>query len=305
MVPILPLTLPCVPPCLSGQLESLLLHGLSWGIPDGCKEDGMEERQRSRVVFAGARQLVGRLPSHYDLRGWSITTDREILAEALTSGADALLLLDATTAEMATWLLSLHETCRCGNIWLVGTLTPESVRKMWDVHRQGVTVILWDEVDKRLAPLLSEMRADVLAAFGHRLMNELPVSPLTRSVIKEICQSRTPPTSVTAVASWAGVSEATLRSYWNRDIPGTMSLKRLLSWATLIRAIEMKASGSWERVSFRLDLHRRTLERTAQRLVGVTITEAVRSVDAIHGAFAAYVAKTALGESADLMRRTS
>ncbi len=93
--------------------------------------------------------------------------------------------------------------------------------------------------------------------------------------------------------------------HWNAVLPVGATLKPLLDWALLLRAITMRAETSWPGVARRLGVHPRTLERLSHRFAGVSLGVLYREEGLAQKVFRRWVAKELVPESADARRGPS
>jgi len=153
-------------------------------------------------------------------------------------------------------------------------------------------VVWWEEAPARLRPLLRRLQArDPSSLIRDCLSVRVEGSPVLTRVLALLCdRARSAPiSSVVHLSEALSVSPSTLRYYWSRRLE-SVPLKGLLSWLLLIRAAEKRGSLGWSRVAREFGIHRRTLERTAERLTGRTLSELAGPGEVV-GLFQAWVAE--------------
>jgi len=126
-------------------------------------------------------------------------------------------------------------------------------------------------------------RAARLAAHG------ADTSPVLREWLIHTLRVFPPLATVRESAVALGRTSSTIRRVWRSEVGGS-SPKEWLSWILLVRGIRLRSSiGPWDRVAASLGITRRTLERTAHRLVGRTPALAYEERQKVRRAFERYV----------------
>lgn len=98
-------------------------------------------------------------------------------------------------------------------------------------------------------------------------------SETLRRWLLEVLTAYPPYASVAATFRSIGLGPAAIGKRWRTEI-GRSSPKKLLRWIRLARAVTRKApAAGWDRVAAEIRVDRRTLERNARQLTGLTLEE--------------------------------
>lgn len=163
--------------------------------------------------------------------------------------------------------------------------------------------VVWDEeADDRLACVLKEVMdewcPDPLTWLGRKIVAAPGLRPSLRTVVAEVCLlssevSPPPPPkrTVAELARLVHLSPVTLCRYWKADVPLRCGPKRLLSWASLLWAVERRTQAKWDAVAGQMGVRRRTLERRCSGLADCTLARAARDPLRVPRRFEAWVAE--------------
>lgn len=157
---------------------------------------------------------------------------------------------------------------------LVTRRRAENVRRVRHVR---IDEIVW------LRSMEASLPRAVDRASTHALFERIAASierndtlpPVVRRAVAAVCRGPDPVPSVETLANAVGCDRRTLWYHWRQSLPDRLTLKRVLDWLRLLRAVGRKSRGrSWAAVANEMGVHPKTLARTAVRLTGTTLSRA-------------------------------
>ncbi len=174
-------------------------------------------------------------------------------------------------------------------IVILSRFSPVEVNLLAPLLARGRPTIVWSVDSKRRLrrAILEAHRIDPVQALAHFLQGIPDLSPFVLSVIRLVCTQEHPCRTVREVSAKLRVSESTLRYHWATSFDDA-SLKHLMDWSLLLRAVRLRKSFGWVRVSSLLGVHKRTLERIACRLTSMSLAETASKEDEVAGEFASW-----------------
>jgi hypothetical protein len=151
------------------------------------------------------------------------------------------------------------------NEWrpLVKSIVPTDVVWSADIERE-----LWTKV--RLATTSS-----TLARVGECFRQAAQLPPSLREALALACTATRPVASVAELGAFIGRDRRTVWRQWSksREASDLLRIEDVLHWLILLRAVLQKdRHTSWRLVARSLDVHEHTLARSAQTLVGTTLS---------------------------------
>jgi hypothetical protein len=237
--------------------------------------------RRRLAVFADTPARLSELAAHADVTDVDLyTTRHSFVAIARQEGCGLVVVGDLDTAILA-WMRETSGTPPYPRLVVVAPLTSRAARLWFSEPLPRVSVV-WGDALERLRQVDALLHGDALAELTHYLVREYDPAPIVRTALRHV-SAPAPPSTVASLASCTGASPATLRYHWRNGLPA-VPLKGLLSWAVLLRAVKIASEFSLDRASAVLEVHPRTLQRIAGRLLGTTFAEAAS--DASHVDFA-------------------
>ena len=185
---------------------------------------------------------------------------------------------------------------------VVAPLSLSNLRTLQDLDGDHIHVLWEEEADERLASVLEDVveawRPDALRWLGQRISGKPGLRPSLRAVVEEICRmpaavSPPPPPkrTVSELAHQVNLSPATLSRYWRAEVPLRCGLKKLLSWASLLWAVQLCGEMQWDVIAERAGVDRRTIDRRFARLAGCTPAQAARDPGMVRSRFREWVAE--------------
>lgn len=198
------------------------------------------------------------------------------------------------------WLLDLFGRNFSGPSCVVVTeLSIGRLRRLRRVESNRFHVVWREEVDIRLERVLDRIEPwhrDPMQVLGHRLLCDCSLHWSLAKALDHMCRLSTetrtqaPKSSVSDLASCARVPPDAFRRYWKRQVPLRCSPKQLLQWSVLLWALRERASHTWETVSRKAGVRRRTLERYSTRLTGYTLAVAALEPTVVRRRFEEWLA---------------
>lgn len=253
------------------------------------------------ALYCSTSGLLSRLEELIAASDYTTTDCRETLPVML--GDDATVgvvgLEDCTDRDVA-WLKGVFGRCMSTPRGVVVTpLRLDVLQRLRPLGNDRFEVVWSEEADGRLPEVLREMDRDrhrePLRRLGERILSRCEIRPRLRPVIRCLCnldRDSSPPAkkTVAELAALARVTPVTLGRFWKEQVPLKCSPKQLLSWAVLLWAVGRRAETSWDSVARRSGYHRRTLERYALNLAGVSLREGGRDPDSVRKSFEEWLA---------------
>lgn len=137
-----------------------------------------------------------------------------------------------------------------------------------------VQEVFWEsEINARLASTVVALEMLTPVATLSQLVSGERGPSIIVGTLRAICRSRGVIREEQLAAS-VGVSRSTLLTKWHRFMPAGPSLKSVLDWVLLVRAVTEGSKGlSWHAVSEVLNVNEQTLARIARRLVDRPLRE--------------------------------
>ncbi len=255
----------------------------------------------------GLRTLVAYAPTDAEkhemsglLRPWTsdVTTSREAFASALPLAYVGVIWLEEGDERNAEWLARTLARSLVPMV-LVARLTPAFLRHLRAMPKPPTRIVWRQEMANDLPRAVeSVLEADSLRWVADQIARGFAPSPLMERALCVILLSDVPPATTKALADHLCVAPSTLRYHWNAVLPVGATLKPMLDWALLLRAITMREETSWPGVARRLGIHHRTLERLSHRLAGISLGVLYREQGTARRLFRRWVAEELLPESA-------
>jgi hypothetical protein len=141
--------------------------------------------------------------------------------------------------------------------------------------RISVDELIWtDEIENRLQNAVRGVcERNVLSRIAGLFERSTLPDPLRRA-LAQACRAAVP-TGVEQLAADAGTNRGTLARQWRFARPDPdITLERILGWLLLIHALKRRAAGTkWSAIARELGVATSTLERTAPRIAGCTLSE--------------------------------
>lgn len=161
--------------------------------------------------------------------------------------------------------------------------------------------VVWEEeAHDHLKPTLGRidvMHRDPLRLLGRRMLWAGSLHWSMVKAVERVCRlsdewrSSPPAKSVRDLAQDIELPAETFRRYWKENMPLRCGPKQLLSWALLMWALGEWPEARWEAIASRAGVRRRTLERHSARLLGCTLSAAIREPALVRRRFRAWVSQ--------------
>ena len=183
---------------------------------------------------------------------------------------------------------------------VVTPLSLARVQRLRAVESSPFHVVWAEEAHDRLRPTLGRvnlLHRDPLRLLGRRMLWADSLHWSMVKAVERICRlsdewrSSPPAKSVRDLARDIELPAESFRRYWKEGMPLRCGPKQLLSWALLIWALGERPKARWEVIASRAGVRRRTLERHSVRLVGCTLSKAIREPALVRRRFRAWISQ--------------
>ena len=140
---------------------------------------------------------------------------------------------------------------------------------------KGVDVVWRDEVPTVLSGVAARAaRGSPRDHLVRRIETTPDLAPALKTLLLAACRCSPVPRSVRGLCRLGGVSERTLRRWWNRAMSPWTSPREFVEWLVLATALaEYSESPSWTRVARELGLKKDTLRKTCLRRTRLRLRE--------------------------------
>lgn len=204
------------------------------------------------------------------------------------------------------WLLSLFGRSLSGpSCVVVAPLSIGRLRRLRRIESNRFHVVWREEADVRLERVLERIEPwyrDPMQVLGRRLLCDCSLHWSLARGLDHMCRlstetrTRAPKCSVSDLASCARVPPDAFRRYWKRQVPLRCSPKQLLRWSVLLWAVRERSSHSWETISRKAGVRRRTLERYSSSLTGRSLAVAALEPVVVRRRFEEWLADVSVTE---------
>jgi hypothetical protein len=230
-----------------------------------------------RALFSSDRSLlrliVAAMPKDIEVQAAYGTSQFEALLRVASTGVAVI--PDLRDASEYDWLRRFKNQHPQKPIVLVTELRGDNVRYLPGV---GVEEVIW------LHELESMLQGAVVRAEGWSSLSwiadgfrkNLLLDPMLRKAIVEACVAREAVLSVEELARKVSRDRRSIYYHWQRAFGPSppMTIKEVLSWLLLLKAIRLKANRiTWGSVASLIGCDLATLSRQARELMGVKLTE--------------------------------
>ena len=174
-----------------------------------------------------------------------------------------------------------------GQMVVLARFTPLEVSLLSGVLAKGRPRVLWNvDSDPHVRQVLLEAsNSNPARVLGDSLKARSGVSPVVRTAVRLVCSCESSCRTVRELSDRMGVAESTLRYHWSAAFD-RVSLKELMDWTTLLRVVRLRKNSGLTRAASLVGCHRRTLERVARRVAGMSLADAASRETDLFGKFA-------------------
>lgn len=240
------------------------------------------------VYWEGSTESAQLLPA-FDADDARIVGDQAEFEVHLRLADAGVLLLPELSRQSAVWLGTLQSAAP-GRLLLVTHLTPSTLRWL-ACAGSSVDVVWWEEFGSDVLPRLAQLRCRDALHPLRVLARDVAAgnNPLVARAPRVLSDDVPAPHSVAGLAARVKTTPSTLRYHWNCCLGPTAGPKEMIEWTVLLRALEARPKGGWDRAAYQAGVHRRTLERISRRLLDRPLSELKSDPIAARVGFAVWI----------------